>query len=79
MKEKEVQTKAAEAGAELELMYALRKFIVAKNGEKWFEKKFPYDANLIELIGVARTTYYNTFEPWPETKMIRTKTEEDIT
>ena len=79
MNEREAQTAGENLGVELELMYALKKFVINKNGVKWFEKMFPYDAGLVQLLDAARNTYYNTLKPWPDTRVIRTKTEEDIT
>ena len=79
MEEKETLTAVASAELELDLMYALKKFVIAKNGEEWFEKMFPYDAGLIQLLDAARNTHYNTLKPWPDTRVIRTKTEVDIT
>lgn len=79
MEEKETLTAVASAELELDLMYALKKYVITKNGEEWFEKMFPYDAGLIQLLDAARNTYYNTLKPWPDTRVIRTKTEVDIT
>jgi hypothetical protein len=77
--DKEARTAGANLGVELELMYALKKFVINKNGEEWFVKMFPYDAGLVQLLDAARNTYYNTLKPWPDTRVIKTKTEEDIT
>ena len=79
MTDREVLPTEENLGTELELMYALKKFIIDKNSEKWFEKMFPYDANLAQLLDAARKTYFNTLKPWPDTKILKTKTEEDIT
>ena len=79
MEGKEVLAAGKSLGTELELMYALKKFIIGKNGEAWFVKMFPYDAGLVQLLDAARNTYYDTLKPWPDKRKIRTKTEEDIT
>ena len=79
MKGKEAQIAEENVGTELGLMYALKRYVIAKNSNKWFEDMFPYDASMLQLLDAARRTYYNTLKPWPDTKITKVRTEEDIT
>jgi len=73
------KTKKGLIGAELELMYALKNYIILRRGKAHFEKTFPYDANMMELLTEARETFFNTLEPWPDTSITKLRTEEEIT